>query len=103
MTPPASRISTCLTLRESVNGIFVKFVVEEDGDVRNVTVTENIDTPYDMAKKELILEAKKAVLATSGEWEPATIGGVPVEQWVDLPVKFNLENPRHILYNNWYN
>lgn len=72
--------------------VFVKFVVESNGEVKNIHSTNTIDTSYDRAKEELITEAKNAVKATSGNWEPAKVGNIPVDQWVYLPVKFDIEN-----------
>jgi len=75
--------------------VFVKFIVESDGEIKDITATNNIDTPIKMVKKDMVKEAKNAVKATSGDWEPAKVGSVPVDQWVYLPVKFNLKNSKY--------
>jgi len=71
--------------------VFVKFIVESNGEIKHVKATNNIETTVDLAKEELVEEAKRAVLATAGQWEPAEVGNIPVDQWVILPVQFNLE------------
>jgi len=86
---------------EGVEGtVFVKFVVDPQGDVAALKATEDIEAPRDWIVQELKQEAKNAVQETSGAWNPATKGGIPVSQWVMVPVQFKLESPyfRPILY-----
>jgi TonB family protein len=73
--------------------VFVKFIVDPEGNVENVFAVEDIETSFDWVINDLKKEAKMAVKATSGKWEPAKIGGVPVSQWVMIPVQFKLESP----------
>jgi TonB family protein len=80
--------------------VFVKFIVESNGSIKNIKATNNIDTPFEVAKKDMIKEAKKAVKATSGDWEPAKVGNVPVDQWVYLPVKFDLKSSGYTIDRN---
>lgn len=80
--------------------VFVKFVVDAEGNVKNVHSTNNIDTPHKYVEEQLIDEAKKAIIATSGSWQPGKVGDIPVDQWVYLPVKFNLENPGYTGFIN---
>lgn len=78
----------------SVEGfVFVKFIVDANGNIGNVYASENIDTSFSSAKDAMKKEAKAAVKATSGQWTPAKIGGIAVPQWVVLPVQFKLESP----------
>lgn len=79
--------------------VFVKFVVKSDGDVRNIKTMDNIDTPFTIAEKELIKEAERTIRATSDEWIPAKVGGVAVDHWVSIPVKFNLEGSHYTRFN----
>jgi len=71
--------------------VFVKFIVESNGEIKHVKATNNIETTIEQAEEELVEEAKRAVLATAGHWEPAEVGNIPVDQWVILPVQFDLE------------
>jgi hypothetical protein len=78
----------------SVEGlVFVKFVVDEKGNIDNIVASEDIDTPFDWVIDDMKKEAKAAVKSTSGQWEPAEIGGIPVSKLVVLPVQFKLESP----------
>jgi len=76
--------------------IYVKFVVNENGEVGNVVIAEDIDAPVEAAIDDFKAEAKSAIESTSGQWEPSTVGGVPVSQWMVLPVQFKLESPHFI-------
>ena len=71
--------------------VFVKFVVEDDGEVDHIIASEDIEAPGEWIVKDMKQEAKKAVKETSGNWEPAKIGGIPVAQWVVLPVQFKIK------------
>lgn len=73
--------------------VFVKFIVDHEGNVEHVFADEDIETSFDWVVSDLKKEAKKAIKATSGEWEPAEVGGVPVSQWVMIPVQYKLESP----------
>jgi len=73
--------------------VFVRFVVDDDGNVDHLSATENIETSYNWLIDDLKKEAKQAVAATSGEWKPAEIGGIPVAQYAVIPVQFKLESP----------
>lgn len=78
--------------------VFVKFIVESNGEIKHVKATNNIETTVELAEKELVEEAKRAVLATTGQWEPAEVGNIPVDQWVILPVQFDLERARGAMF-----
>ncbi|NJO02268.1 MAG: energy transducer TonB [Bacteroidia bacterium] len=70
--------------------IYVTFIVDTEGNVTNVSATANMEEGdentylVDVMKEEAV----EAVKASSGEWNPATIGGVAVSQWKMLPVQF---------------
>jgi TonB family protein len=77
-----------------VEGIVrVKFVVDKEGEIKDVSAVESIETSYSSLIDDLKMEAKTAVRATSGKWIPAKRGQTPVSQWVVLPVQFKLEDP----------
>jgi TonB family protein len=73
--------------------VMVKFIVNENGNVTNVTTRENIETPFNRAVDQLEAAAKNAVKETSGDWIPAKSGGMPVAHWVSIPIQFKIENP----------
>lgn len=74
--------------------VYVRFVVDQNGEVKNASAVENIETPYGVAVTKMKQEAVSAVERTSGKWEPATVNGVPVAEWVVLPVEFEFKiNP----------
>lgn len=78
----------------SVEGtIYVKFVVDSEGNIENIYASENVESPGDWIVQDMKQEAIRAVKATSGDWEPATVGGVPVSDWVVVPVQFKLTSP----------
>jgi TonB family protein len=79
---------------KGVEGIVrVRFVVDKDGEIKDVSADESIETSYSSLIDDLKMEAKTAVRATSGKWIPAKRGQTPVSQWVVLPVQFKLEDP----------
>ena len=74
--------------------IFVKFVVDESGKITYARADEDIETPFPNAVELMKEEALKAVKSTSGEWKPAQVEGMPVAEWVVIPVVFDFEkNP----------
>ncbi|NJN25235.1 MAG: energy transducer TonB [Cyclobacteriaceae bacterium] len=77
--------------------VFVKFVVDHNGEISFVKTAEDIEAPMDYIVDAMKEEAKEAVLATSGQWEPAKIGGVPVAEWMLIPVQFKLEDNSYFL------
>jgi hypothetical protein len=76
--------------------IIVKFIVDEEGEVRNVTVKEDINTSFTADLASLRLAASNAVRETSGDWIPAKAGGRPVPHLVALPIEFKIESPLHL-------
>jgi hypothetical protein len=92
--------------------IFVNFVVDEEGNVMNATAAEEIITPVETMeytqplnptkfneqeieelKEEMRQEAIRAVQETSGQWQAGQQDGQAVKSEIQLPVRFNLEQP----------
>lgn len=71
--------------------VFVKFVVDKNGEIPFITASENIETSQEHLVKALKKEAISAVKKTSGQWEPGEIDGVPVASLAVVPVKFNVK------------
>jgi len=72
--------------------IYVKFVVDEDGEIPFATTSTNIETSMDMYLNDLEKQAVSAVKATSGKWEPAKVEGVDVASLAVVPVTFDIES-----------
>lgn len=74
--------------------IFVKFVVDENGNIPFATTTSNIETSMERYLTDMEEQAIKAIKATSGEWEPAEVENVEVASLSVLPITFDFEkNP----------
>ncbi len=73
--------------------VFVKFVVDEAGDITYATTSEKIDANSTRVINAMKSAAVDAVKATSGKWKPAEIAGVPVPHYVVLPVQYELDDP----------
>lgn len=74
--------------------IFVKFVVDENGEIPFATTSSNIETSMDIYLKDLQEQAVSAVESTSGNWEPGTVNGVKVASLAVIPITFDFEkNP----------
>jgi TonB family protein len=73
--------------------IFVKFVVNSVGNIDHIYATEDVESPGEWIVQDMKQEAIRAVKATSGDWKPTTVAGVPVSDWVVVPVQFKLESP----------
>jgi hypothetical protein len=71
--------------------IFVKFVVDANGEIPFATADSNIETSMEMYLEDLQEQAVSAVKATSGEWEPASVEGVEVASLAVVPVTFDIE------------
>ena len=89
--------------------IFVEFVVDANGNVLNPRVVETIDGQREpiraiknpsrvseQERKEAIQnmeqEALKAIRATDGMWEPASMDNSAVAEEVTLPVRFHIND-----------
>ncbi len=64
--------------------VIVKFVVEKDGSIGNVTVVKGVDRDLD---REAIRVVKKMP-----RWQPGKNNGVAVRSYFNLPVTFRLQN-----------
>lgn len=74
--------------------IYVKFVVDDNGQIPFATTSTNINTSVDRYLDQLEKQAVEAVKATSGEWDPGKVDGVEVASMVVMPVTFDFEkNP----------
>lgn len=71
--------------------VYVKFIVDSEGEIDFMKATEDIEASTDRYVKDLKEAAMEAVLATSGNWEPARVSGVPVASWAVIPVIFKIE------------
>ena len=68
---------------QNISGkLYIRFTVEGDGKVTNVTVIKNISPGID---HEGIRVIKMMPL-----WEPATKGNLPVRQWYNIPINFSI-------------
>lgn len=71
--------------------VYVKFIVDENGEIRNLTTAENIDSPYEKEVSMLEEAATEAVEETDMDWEPAVSNGRFVESYVVVPVTFDFK------------
>ena len=71
--------------------IYVKFVVDENGNVPFATTSEMLNSKKERYVKELENQAVKAVKATSGDWVPGKVEGVKVASLAVVPIKFEYE------------
>ena len=74
--------------------VFVKFVVDENGEIPFATTSSNIETSMEKYLKDLEQQAVTAIKATSGNWEPGKVEGVEVASMIVIPVNFDFrKNP----------
>ncbi|SMD45329.1 TonB protein C-terminal [Aquiflexum balticum DSM 16537] len=74
--------------------IYVRFVVDANGEIPFASTTSNIETAMDFYVEDLEEQAIKAIKATEGKWKPAEINNVEVASLSVLPITFNLKtNP----------
>jgi len=71
--------------------IFVKFVVDEDGNIPFATTSSDIETSMENYLTDLENQAVDAVKATSGEWEPGEVENVDVPSMAVVPVTFDFQ------------
>ena len=64
--------------------VVVRFVVEKDGSIGNVTIAKGVDKDLD---REAIRVVKKMP-----KWQPGKNNGQPVRSYFNLPVTFRLQN-----------
>jgi TonB family protein len=69
-------------VQKKINGkVYLKFVVEKDGSVSDVSVLKGIGGGCNE-------EAKRVILATSGNWTGGKQNGKPVRVYFTIPIKF---------------
>ena len=69
--------------------VYVKFIVDANGNVTNLTADQAIDSPFVRDVEKMQEEALAAVDAVDAEWEPAMVDGDHVDSWVVVPVTFD--------------
>lgn len=63
--------------------VVVKFVVDKNGDISNISIARGVDADLDAA-------AIQTVKNLPNKWIPAKVKGQPVDSYYNLPVKFQL-------------
>ena len=71
--------------------VYLKFVVDDKGDIPYATVSEDINTDMESYVEDLENQAVSALKTTDGEWIPGSVDGVKVPTLVVLPVTFDFE------------
>lgn len=69
--------------------VYVKFIVDENGEIAFVTADQAIDSPYKQRVEKMKKEAVEAVKETDVDWEPAVSDGEIVDSWAVIPVTFD--------------
>ena len=64
--------------------VIIKFIIEKDGSVSNVTIFRGIDP---LADSEAV-----RVVRTLPKFKPGTVSGKPAKFWYTIPVVFKIEN-----------
>ena len=62
--------------------VILRFIVEKDGQVSNVSVVKGLSPECDKAAVKVVSDMPK--------WKPGKIGGRPVRQWCTIPINFTL-------------
>ena len=74
--------------------VYVEFIVDKNGNTKNFTTVQNIDSPYKQKVKLLEEAALEAVKKTDVDWTPGVAYGELVDSYVVVPVTFDFEkNP----------
>ncbi len=77
---------------ENLEGIlFAKFVVNDEGEIGDVIFTSNFEDKDNIQVEMMKKQTEKAIQSTSGDWVPAKVAGIPVAEWVVLPVQFTVK------------
>ncbi len=66
--------------------VIVRFVVNEDGSISDVTVVRSVDPSLD---KEAI-----KLVRNMPPWKPGKTGGKPIKVWFTLPIVFKLKDSK---------
>ncbi len=69
--------------------VFVKFVVDENGEIPFATTASNVETSMETYVEDLEQQAVSAIKATSGDWECGKVEGVDVASLVVVPITFD--------------
>ncbi len=72
--------------------IYLKFVVDRNGNVENIVASEKLGTESDWVVENMEKEAIRALKASAEKWIPASVAGVPVAHYVVIPVQFKLDD-----------
>ena len=64
--------------------VMVKFVVEKDGSIGNVSILKGVDRDLDREALRVVKKMPK--------WQPGKNNGVPVRSYFNLPVMFKIQN-----------
>jgi len=71
--------------------VYVKFVVDENGEIPFATTTSDVETSIERYAESLEEQAVEAVKATSGNWEPGEIENVQVASLAIVPITFDFQ------------
>lgn len=71
--------------------IYIKFVVDENGQIPFATTSEDIETNMEYYVEDLEEQAIGAIKETSGQWVPGKINGVSVPSLAIVPVTFDFK------------
>ncbi|MCG6187108.1 energy transducer TonB [Maribellus maritimus] len=71
--------------------VFVKFVVDENGEIPFISTSTNMESPIDMHVDKLEQAAAEAIKATSGDWEPSEVENEEVASLLIIPVTFDVK------------
>ncbi len=71
--------------------VYVEFIVDKNGKMKNFTTVQNIDSPYKQKVKLLEDAALEAVKKTDVDWTPGVAYGELVDSYVVVPVTFDFE------------
>jgi len=70
------------TAKKIEGKVYVKFIVEEDGQVDHVAVASQPNPDFDQAAVDVVKKMPR--------WSPGKKGGFPVKVWFVVPVSFKL-------------
>jgi hypothetical protein len=71
--------------------IYLKFAIDNKGEIIYARAKEDIDTPHQVILDNLKENSVQAILETSGSWKPARVNGDPVSSWMIIPLVFEIE------------
>lgn len=71
--------------------VYVKFVVDENGEIPFATTSSDVETSIDRYAESLEEQAVEAVKATSGNWKPGEIENIEVASLAIVPITFDFQ------------